>query len=557
MIRRMISGLVLSLLLAGVSSTKVHAWGESEHQILGDSVYHQTMRNCASRLGDTAYLMGGETAGFTFADKLSGGLVFGELCAGDAADDLARERFHERGKSILEQLQWVSLERINATWDAVMSGLKEFSAIDSFSTSARIIDLKNRNVVGAYLVYHLMALRMAAHGDELGLNDNQTLRASLRLEATAQGYLADGFSSGHMLVPGSGLLTRLVRRNNIETHNHYANQGVYVINSRGDVWQAFGDGVLQWYAPTRWAVSEACRSSLKEVLAVFFIECEYAMPTALGAWMDSTAPGVALPDIASSWLSDLDGVEFYSDRILPTLLLIPVPVAATWSFRTTEQDDYGISKRLHYPQLRDDNMHDPDQDGIDADFLYPRSALPDWLVPAPLAAIPPASADSMIRSDPDWASIRWVQDRYYHPSYKGLLLHLGAQLMFADGEDNAGGVIGVGYGLWDDLMVLRNVSFSVYLLPSNAEQERSLLLPSVGGGVPLDLAELRAIRLEGGMAIGLRSEYDNIGPTLALGLDSRAWPILDTNLGLSLRAKYQWFYLETTLKGPSLELILQ
>lgn len=551
------SGGVLSLLLMGSAAKTALAWEKNEHRILGDSTYHQTMRDCARRLADTAYAVGGETAGFTFPHKLSGGLNFGELSAEDAADDLARDRFHERGSSLLDQLRWVTKEEVVETWNAIISGREGFSAIDSLSTTARIRGLKARNVVGAYLIYHLMALRVAAYGHELGLDENQTLRASLRLEATAQGYLADGFSSGHMLVPGSGLLTRLVRRNNIEAHNHYAHRGVYVINSRGDAWQAFGDGVLHWYAPTRRAVSEACRCSLKEVLAAFFIAREYTMPTALGAWMDSTTPGVTLPDIVSSWLSDEDGAEYYNDRVLPTLLLIPMPVAATWSFRTSERDNFGISKRFHYPQLRDENMRDPDPDGIDADFLYPPSAVPDWLIPAPFVAIPLASPDDLIRNDPDWASVRWIQDRYYHPSYKGVLLHFGAQLLFADGQEQAGGLIGTGYGFWDDLMVLRNVSFSIYLLPSNSEQKRSLLVPSVGGGIPIEIAELRALRVEGGMAFGLRSEYNNIGPTLALGLDSRTWPIGDTNLGFSLRLKYQWFYLETTVKGLSVELILQ
>jgi len=548
---------IIALLTWGVGISNTLAWEENEHQLLCDSAYQATMRCYTSPLDDTAFLVGSETINFALPNTLWNRHTFGQMCALEASGDFAPHRFHEPGRTTLEQLRPLTACRIALAWQDV-SGI-EINAAGSVAVrpTSEAYHLQARNVVCAYLLHHLMALRIAGYQESSDLTEQETLLSALRWEAIAQGYLADAFSSGHLLVPHSGPFARLQKRNNVEAHNYFRNQGVYVMNSRGYVWQTFGDRLLHWHAPTYRAVLEACQYSLREVLVVFYQAGEYEMPEELTSWLDSVAPGISPRELVSSWLGDRDGAEYYATLRMPTLLLIPMPITATWSHRTQDQDEHGIRRHHHYPQLRHQGLHDPGLTGEEAEFLYSRTAVPDWLIPAPYLTAPPVHPDSFIKKDPDWASVRWVQNRYAPPSYKGTLIHFGGQVTFRGREGRAGGLVGLGYGLWDDLILLRNVSFSATILPSVHEPRRVLLVPSFGGGFPLGFGRLKALRSEGGLAIGLRSEFDDIGSMLGIGIDSRVWPLRLTNAGITWRLKYQWFYLDRLLKGPSLELILQ
>ena len=69
---------------------------------------------------------------------------------------------------------------------------------------------------------------------------------------------------------------------------------------------------------------------------------------------------------------------------MPSLMYLPMPVAAAWSHRTDSLDQHGIRIRHYYPQLWESGLLDPDPDGLDADFLYARSSVPAWMIPEPL-----------------------------------------------------------------------------------------------------------------------------------------------------------------------------
>ena len=115
----------------------------------------------------------------------------------------------------------------------------------------------------------------------------------------------------------------------------------------------------------------------------------------------------------------------------------------------------------------------------------------------------------------------------------------------------------IGYGLWDDLILFKNVSIGVAMASSITESGRLLLVPSVGGGLTIPAINwLKALRLEEGIAIRLESGRDKTGGMFAIGLDSRVFPLRFTNAGITCRLKYQWFYLDRTRHGPCFELIL-
>jgi len=536
------------LLLSVVCVVNAGAWDKEEHRLLADSVYHSVMRVCADSPGDTVYVIGEGDSRVALAHRRWNQRTFGEMCAELAADDLARNRFHERGKTILEQLTPLTVERLAAARHRVMDATTDLSQLVQSQT------LSSENVIIAFLLYHLIALRLADQAGQAGQDGLDRLAEALVMEAAAQGYLADAFSAGHILTPRHEPLASLQRRNIIEAHNFHRNRGVYVVNARGDAWQTFGDRLMHWYAPGYRAVLEAGRYSLRELLTVY---CHHGgLPDSLQSWLDGVDGDRPVDEIVSSWLSECVGVEYYTTVRMPTLMLLPMPVAATWSFRTQTRDEHGIRRLHHFPQLRDDGFHDPDLVEADRNFLYPQSTVPDWMIPPPLRQPDSMDPRELIKEDADYASVLWTQNRHVPPSFKGCLIILGGQLTFEGSRHRYGGQLGVGYGLWDDLMLLKNVSAEVGVLTAAGESDRLMLIPSFGAGLPIGFGPIKAMRLEGGVATDLRSRYGDVGGMVAAGFDSKSLPLGFTYAGVTLRLKYQLLFLNRTLHGPSLQLIL-
>jgi hypothetical protein len=206
----------------------------------------------------------GKTGIIKISKKLWNGQLFGNTSAFFSGDDILQARCQLRGYSIMQQLEPLSASYIDEVWD----GIKE-SPNDIHS-----IEVSNQNVVFNYLLYHIIALRFASlSGNEVD-GDNEALRYALIYEAAAQSYLSDTFSSGHMLLSNSDFLAPLNSLNIQIAHDHYCSEGVYVINSNGDCWQAFGDKLLQWYPYPFNKVFEACATSLRELFLVYFASME-------------------------------------------------------------------------------------------------------------------------------------------------------------------------------------------------------------------------------------------------------------------------------------------
>ncbi|MCX6834858.1 MAG: hypothetical protein NTW07_06950, partial [candidate division Zixibacteria bacterium] len=181
-----------------------------------------------------------------------------------------------------------------------------------------------------------------------------------------------------------------------------------------------------------------------------------------------------------------------------------------------------------------------------------------WMIPEPLRAASSVTAHELIKSDPNWASVRYVQNRHAPPSYRGLLLQAGGQVAFREGHARGGISLGLGYGIWDDLLLIKNVSIAATLHPAFCEPNHHLLTTSLGIGfdLPGD-AWVKALHLEGGLGVGLGADFDKFGPVFALGVDSRVMPLRFTYAGITWRLKYQWFSLDSPVSGPSVEMILQ
>jgi hypothetical protein len=518
MTRRVLYGLVIMLGIIA-SPRDGFAWEYDEHRLLADSAYAVAMRLLGT---DIAPGGGAPSSG-----------RFGEWCADGARDDMSPSRFHRPGRTTLDQLGQISAAELGAFIDSHF--------------------FKNRNVIVSYLQYHVAALHAAC----LDVPEGQALRRALMLEAEAQGYLADAFSSGHMLVPIHSPLSQLTPRNNLEAHKSYSHQGVYVINARGQVWQAFGDGMLFGYLPSYRAVLNACETSLKEIVLTWYHACKKDLPPALQNWADSVRGGTAVSDMVAAWLDICNGKEYLEKVRMPSLMLLPMPVPASWSIRTDEKDQHGVREHFHYPQLREDGFHDPDLSDIDRAFLYPRSSVPDWMIPRELLE---ESADpkSLIRDDPDWASVRWVQQRSMPPSFHRLLVRPGMAVAFSSEKTRAVATMGLDYGLCDDLLLLKNVSMGLSVMPSPPREGGPYIIPAVGVGLPIwSWTRLKAVHLGAGPAMGLAESRVDFGAMLGVGFDSHVLNPHLGNFGITIRAEYRWLIVDRFVHGPVLEMILQ
>lgn len=510
---------------------------------------------------------------------------FGRVTSGSVGDDLSYARFQERGRTILEQLQLLDSSRIGAIFgeDVGKRGIGTFSKLPS-------AEISDANVIVNYLVHHLIALRHASEAGIQGGNGAASLERALIFEAISQSYLIDAFSAGHILVPLSDKISFLHPRNNKEAHNFYNGQGVYVLNSRGEAWQTFGDRLLEWYAPTFRHIFEACCTSLRELFLAYYVSAQAAiLPQKLELWAKSVAGEKPISIMVNEWLTAHNGQRYYSDFKMPSLLLPPMPVSATWSLRMRDADEHGIHHRKHYPQIRatseDPGFHDPSLDGIDDEFLYQMESLPEWMQPQ--AWLPPDSlrgkkftellphrrkslAGNLIKRDKNVASVRYMQERYYAPMYWGLLFHAGGGYLLDSGTSSGIWSAGVGYApalaLLPDVPLLDRLSLDLTYTQFTENNPRRLL--SISGGLSLGLYPYRVgtkkhfryleyLRLEGGYVWGLRSLLKSHGALLALGLESGIIPLGFTYAGISLRLKYQLMLLRNTLHGVSLDFILQ
>jgi hypothetical protein len=532
------AGILLTLVFAGAVTS--FAWDQEEHRLMADSVFASVMRQCDIETADSVYLLGGPLRFVEVRRSTEGGLAFGNQVASLAQDDFAPVRFHERGRSIMEQLRSITP-----------------ALLDSLSPSQLQLH-PAENVIAAYFLSHYQALRTAGEVRLSRADISVALNEALNAEALAQGYLADAFAAGHILSYDGFPFSYLQKRNRIEAHNYHRDRGVYVINGRGDVWQTFGDGLLHWYPASYRMVFEACETSLKEVLVVFYVSAGLSLPKYLSGWLEDIAPDATPHEIVSQWLAERGGPEYYSEVRLPSLMYLPMPVSASWSHRTDEVDSHGVRQHHHYPQLCEIGFHDPDLKDIDSGFLYSYEAVPEWMIPPPLRSASPTVPHELIKTDPNWASVRWIQERSAPPSYKGLLLQMGGQLTIREGYSHTTASLGLGYGIWDDLLLIKNVSAAITYLPSFHQADRHLLMASFGLGIDLPGDKWpKAFRLEGGAAVGLGKDFDDFGPVFAVGLDSRITPLNFTYAGITWRLKYQWFVLDMPVSGPVFEIVLQ
>jgi hypothetical protein len=231
-----------------------------------------------------------------------------------------------------------------------------------------------------------------------------------------------------------------------------------------------------------------------------------------------------------------------------------MPLSASWSVRTEILDKYGIHYRKHYMQLSNEKYHDPDLDDIDKEFLYSRSSVPNWMIPE---FLPNDTLQNLIRYHPDIASVRYRQDRFIPPAYRGYLLIAGVTYVYSNDQNTFGASLGFGWGFTDEfLFVFIKPSVVVTAMQLLGTNGLWILSADLGVGINTPILGIFKPRFEVGYAFGFKSPYHGSAGKFVLGLESKTLPLGFTYAGLTFRFNYQVITFVEPLHSPVLEIVL-
>jgi hypothetical protein len=252
----------------------------------------------------------------------------------------------------------------------------------------------------------------------------------------------------------------------------------------------------------------------------------------------------------------MSGADYYAVLRMPTLMHLPMVVTATWSLQLPEVDRHGIHGRKHFLQFREEGLYDPELRAIDQDFLYSRSAVPDWLVFDELEEM---VGSELIRSKKELSSVEFVQDRRKRPSYFGGLFMIGNGYMGGSGGEGTISV-GAGFAIVDEIFEfrrlpdIRRISLEVSYQPTVGEEDREIISPYLAFQV--HVPKTVSLHIESGYAYGLKAPYKQSGARAAFGLCTPTLPLGFTYIGAIARLKYEVLYLEEIVQGFVIEMVL-
>ena len=536
-----ISALIFLILFPSVG----FPWEKDEHKLLANSALDSVLVLCGVEFNDSLISLPGSSGRIKLNKLIWKNNSFGNVTAFFSDNDIWQSRTHERGSTIIQQLEPLTALYIDEIWDYIKDAPDEIENVE----------VSNQNVIYNYLLHHLIALRFADQAGKGDSNKEESIRYALIYEAVALGYLSDAFSSGHFVLQNSDFLAPLNYMNIQITHDYYCSEGLYVFNGRGDCWQTFGDKLLLWYPSVYSHVFEACIFSVRELFLVYFsADRNNKVPEQLGGWAEAFSDGKSIEEMALSWVTTNSGKDYYSKIKMPSLLSIPIPVSATWSVRTEEKDRFGIYSRKHYPQLSEENFHDPALHESSNDFLYSKNTVPEWMIPEFLPADP---MSDLIKYNRDVASVEYIEDRFHPPSYEGYLLIAGLSYLNYNDENTYGTSIGLGWGFTDEfLTVIIKPTIFGSAMRLNSTDPAWIISADFGIGVNASVLGILKPHLEVGYAMKYKSSFEGGGGKYALGFDSETLPLVFTYAGLTFRFKYQFIFFDQFVHSPVLEIIL-
>jgi hypothetical protein len=141
-----------------------------------------------------------------------------------------KSHFYEYGKSFQAQLQHFDKSLVEECGNPEL----EKSAFH---------ELGKTNSINMYVSIHILAMEFADRGGRIARTDEgeakRLVHHAILLNAFADHFLEDSFSAGHLAINRT---IHASATNNQALHNFYSANGLTVLNRRGDVWKAYGDG---------------------------------------------------------------------------------------------------------------------------------------------------------------------------------------------------------------------------------------------------------------------------------------------------------------------------
>lgn len=528
--------LLLSLIAGTSVEREATPWQADEHRALADSAFRIVLRDLGPSVPHDPT---STEAMLDVRTVVWHELNFGRLAEHFARDDGAASRFQTAGQSVYQQLEQLSMSDIEAFWNLASS------ESEGTATNDPVIP-NGGNVVANFLLCHLAALRFARIAASSQSPAPGAFRSMLVYEAIAQGFLADAHASGHLLVPRHDPFQALHPVNNRRAHDYYSTEGVFVVNGRFQAWEAFGDGLLTWYARSYRQVLAAGVSSLREVFLVYFAT-KGSIPHRLQEWLDSMTDRPA-GKVADDWLEWKSGAAYYERGMgLPSLNYIPMPVSATWSIRSEVKGAHGTRIRRQYPQFREAGYHDPDLLSVVKNRLYSKSAFPSRFIPWELGLVgdPATAADSSRNA----ASVEYVQVHNLPADFAGFLVEVGAGALTDDEKSVPAISARIGYGIAENILVASHLSVNAGITMPFEDNRVTPVTITAGanpGGLPL--------RLEAGYATTTDDLFSESAPALAAACDLTSQLLGLTYISVSVRLRYGIMLFDDIVHSTSIQI---
>lgn len=447
-----------------------------------------------------------------FVEMTTSPEALAEITVRSSRDDMSPSRFQVRGKTVFEQAAAIAPERLQQIVDDVLENPPTDNVLGPYAD----------NVVANYVAYHAIALACAKKEQAQWADADppprvfprtEWLEHALTFEAVAIGYLADAFSSSHILTPSHLPFAPAQGANRRAAHEFFATQGAYVF-ANFEVWQTFGDGLLHWYGPAYEHVADACDRSVSEVVQA----------TRFGARAVTDSVSINVP-----------------------VSRIPTAIAAAWRLGESS-----------IPQFLEDQLHTPDLHA-DRRFVYSRRAFPGVYVPVAFDRME-NPVERLRRGDSLLASVEYHQTLDVPPAFAGLLVMAGGGALVD--EDGGGGVgsVAAGYGWEFPVPMLARVRTSVELeyLYRLGDPDRRVIVPryAMGLGAPV-MPLVEAVHFEVGYAWGLHAPFKDQGVKWGVGIGTKPVRFPFTYAGVSARLKYERFWMDDALDAFQLQLVFR
>ncbi|MBE9600009.1 hypothetical protein [Pedobacter sp. MC2016-24] len=234
----------------------------------------------------------------------------------------------------------VNLSHFYAYGKSFPDQLKDFDpakvkqASDRAYLSAFVKSLLHTNAMRMYVSLHLLAIDLAEKSGKMALADAadaaNLLQQALLINGFADHFLEDAFSGGHLVV-NRRMLESFT--NNKALHDFYSEHGTMVVNQKGQIWRAYGDGKFEAENTTGKRVILAVELSLQDLMDAFVMASN---DKAYGGFLSLIPDQKELqPDYLIKHIAALSLVPIPYNSNLEKLM--PASIAVTDSMRKVNQ----------------------------------------------------------------------------------------------------------------------------------------------------------------------------------------------------------------------------